>query len=389
MNRLCVLRALSVPLLVYACGLFTAALVYACGVPKAPVQPPSDASVEAIDATARVDAAYVDATASPNPLPAALLLHRGVNLSGGEFGACCPGRLGSDYAYPTHQDIDLMAARHVNHVRVPFRMERLQPRLLGPIDEAEWAKFFDPVTYAVSKGMTVVIEPHNFARYNGVVLTEVQIGDFWGRVVQRFLASERIWPDLMNEPHDMPTETWVKLAQAAIREIRRVGFKGRILVPGDGWDGAGSWTESWYGTPNAVAMLVINDPNVVFEAHLYLDTDASGKGTECVSETIGAERLVPFVTWLKQNGRRGYLGELGAPNTPRCETAIRNTLARLEAEPTLWIGWAWWSAGHRWSLTYQLSVQPIMFDAGANVAHLGADRPQMEWIRPFIYRNVP
>ena len=368
--------------------LVASALTYACGTPKTPPTPaPSmDAGGDG-DATSDAAAApLVDAAAAPSaPL---VLSHRGVNLSGGEFGACCPGRLGIDYGYPSHQDVDLMTARHVNHVRVPFRMERLQPRLQGPINEAEWAKFFDPVAYAVSKGMTVAIEPHNFARYNGVVLTEVQIGDFWGRVVQRFLASERIWPDLMNEPHDT-AGTWPKLAQAAVREIRRVGFKGRILVPGDGWDGAGSWRESWYGTPNAITMLAIDDPNVVFEAHLYLDTDASGKGTECVSETIGAERLQPFVSWLKQNARRGYLGELGAPNTPRCEKAIKNTLTVLEAEPAYWIGWAWWSAGHRWQLTYQLSVQPIAFDAGAGVVHLGADRPQMEWIRPLIYRNAP
>ncbi len=128
-------------------------------------------------------------------------------------------------------------------------------------------------------------------------------------------------------------------------------------------------------------------PEVVFEAHLYLDTDASGKGGECVSATIGAERLQPFVTWLKANGRRGYLGEIGAPNTLLCEAAVHNALEALEAEPTLWIGWAWWSAGHRWPLTYALTVQPILFDAGAGVVHLGADRPQMEWIRPFIYRN--
>ena len=371
--------------------LIASALAYACVAPKTPPLPsPSiDAGGDVISDAAvapHVDAALPVVTTSPTP--AALLLHRGVNLSGGEFGACCPGRLGIDYAYPSHQDVDLMAARHVNHVLVPFRMERLQPQLLGPINEAEWTRYFDVVTYAVSKGMTVIIEAHNFARHNGVVLTEVQMGDFWGRIVQRFLASERILPDLMNEPHDMATETWLKLAQAGIREIRRVGFKGRVLVPGNGWDGAGSWASSWYGTPNAIAMLGVTDANVVFEAHLYLDTDASGKGTECVSETIGVERLHPFVTWLKENSRRGYLGEIGAPNTPRCEKAVRNALAALESEPTLWIGWAWWSAGHRWPLVYPLTVQPILFDAGAGVVHLGADRPQMEWIRPFIYRNV-
>lgn len=364
-------------------------LTYACGSSVAPTSPVPCLLVDA-SATDASSGALEDAHADvrDSAVRPRALFHRGVNLSGGEFGACCPGRLGIDYGYPSRQDVDLMALRGVNHLRVPFRMERLQPKLQGPIDEAEWTRYFDAVAYAVSKGMTVAIEPHNFGRYNDVVLTEIQIGDFWGRIVQRFLASERIWPDLMNEPHDMPTETWLKLAQASIREIRRVGFHGRVLVPGNGWDGAGSWAESWYGTPNAIAMVHVTDANSVFEAHLYLDKDASGKGSECVSETIGVERLQPFMTWLKQHARMGYLGEIGAPNTARCAKAVRNALAALEAEPTLWIGWAWWSAGRRWTLSYPMTLQPILFDAGAGVEHLGADRPQMEWVRPFFYRNA-
>ena len=30
----------------------------------------------------------------------------------------------------------------------------------------------------------------------------------------------------------------------------------------------------------------------------------------------------------------------------------------------------------------------LAFALVAGVDHLGADRPQMEWIRPFIYRNT-
>lgn len=378
--------------------LLTSAVAYACGSPNAvtPTPLPSDGGggVVLLDASPHID--VVEARLDLRPDAAAdaaaagiVLLHRGVNLSGGEFGkGCTPARYGPDYSYPTHAEIDLMASRRVNHLRVPFCMERVQPKLQGPIDEGEWVKLFDPVAYAASKGMTVAIEPHNFGRYNNVVLTELQIGDFWGRIAQRFIGNDKVWLDLMNEPHDMATETWLKLAQASVREIRRVGFTGRILVPGNGWSGAGSWTSSWYGTSNAIAMLAITDANVVFTVHLYLDTDASGKGTECVSETIGEERLVPFVSSMKQHGRLGYLGELGAPITPRCERAIAKTLAALEAEPTVWIGWAWWSAGRRWGLTYPLTVQPILFDAGAGVVHLGADRPQMEWLRPYLYRNM-
>ena len=357
----------------------------------APVPAPTDAAAPPTDTTldASTPATVSSLATSLDASVAPLLLHRGVNLSGGEFGTV-PGRIGPDYAYPTRQDIDLFAARRVTHIRLPFRHERLQRALQTPLDTIEWSRINEVITYALSKNMTVALEPHNSARYNGVVLTEVQMGDLWGRIVQRLPTAlagveSRVWPDITNEPHDMSTEQWLALAKAAVREIRRVGFTGRILVPGNGWDGAASWASSWYGTPNATLMQQITDPGVVFEAHLYLDGDASGGGTECVSETIGIERLRPFTSWLKANRRVGYLGELGAPNTRTCARAVAGLLSAIEAEPALWIGWAWWGAGSRWPATYQLSVQPLVFDAGAAVQHLGADRPQMEWLRPFLY----
>ena len=356
--------------------------------PPAPTRPDPDALLVATDAGPAPPAPTPFATlAAPDaaPSPSIQLLHRGVNLSGGEFGSCCPGTYGRDYAFPTRADVDLFATRRVTHLRLPFRHERLQRQLKTDLDAVEWGRINDVLTYALSKGMTVALEPHNFARYGGVVLTETEMGDLWGRIARRLPADGRVWPNLTNEPRDMPTETWLALAKAAVKEIRRVGFTGRIVVPGNGWTGAAHWSSSWYGRPNSELMQQVTDPGSVFEVHLYLDSDSSGGGKECVSETIGVERLKNFVAWLKTHKRLGYLGEIGAPNTPTCEKAVKNTLASIEAEPALWVGWAWWSAGSRWPATYALSVQPIALDAGAGAMTLGADRPQFEWLRPFLY----
>ena len=353
----------------------------------APNPPPSPTlSPITLDGGDDVAAPAKALTAAALDAGAPRLRHRGVNLSGAEFGACCPGTLGRDYGYPTEQDVDLFAARGVAHIRVPFRHERLQRALKADLDAGEWERLERLVSYATSKGLSVAIEPHNSARYNGVVLTETAMGDLWARIARRFMAkpyASQVWFNLTNEPHDMATETWLSLAQAAIREIRRVGSTATIACPGNMWTGAAHWTASWGGTPNSLVMQQVTDPGTVFEVHLYLDQDGSGSGKECVSETIGTDRLRAFVMWLKTHGRRGYLGEIGAPNTLLCRKAVTNTLAYIESEPQMWIGWAWWSAGSRWPAGYQLSVQPLQVDAGAAGA-LWADRPQMDWLRPFF-----
>ena len=73
----------------------------------------------------------------------------------------------------------------------------------------------------------------------------------------------------------IPYVTTEPLDNGAIAAIRKAGASNLILVPGNGWTGASSWTQNWYGTTNATAMLNIKDPgnNFAFEAHQYLDAD--------------------------------------------------------------------------------------------------------------------
>ena len=46
--------------------------------------------------------------------------------------------------------------------------------------------------------------------------------------------------------------------------------------------------------------------------HQYLDSDGSGTSATCVSSTIGVDRITAATNWLKQNGFKGFLGEIGA-----------------------------------------------------------------------------
>src|SRR5690606_35093857 len=144
------------------------------------------------------------------------------------------------------------------------------------------------VDLAVGRGLTVVLDPHNYARYlldgeeqvlGDGELTNEHFANFWTRVATEFKEDEAVVFGLMNEPHDMPTADWVEAANAAIAAIRETGAEQLILVPGNHWTGAHSWTK----TDNATALLSIDDPNdnYAFEVHQYFDANHSGSSPNC------------------------------------------------------------------------------------------------------------
>ena len=247
---------------------------------------------------------------------------RGVNLASAEFGMDPFGNGSGNYVYPDpayvpgYNSADYFIGKGMNTFRLPFRWEHLQPNRGQAFDGAELDKLRTTVNHLTQKGAFVLLDTHNYARFFtnvlGAGVSSGEFADLWSRLANEFKGNDHVLFGLMNEPHDMPTEAWVNAANAAISAIRGTGAKNLILVPGNGWTGGHSWNDTWYGTPNAQALLKINDPgnNVAFEAHQYLDGDKSGTNVDCVSATIGSERLQVFTNWLKANGKKGFLGEL-------------------------------------------------------------------------------
>jgi endoglucanase len=295
-------------------------------------------------ASACLLAVLAQAAAAAQPLP-----WRGISLSGAEWGEKLPfpGVHGKDFTYPSVASTAYYQAKGMNLMRIAFRWERLQPVLDGELDPAELARLREFVDGTTARGLHVLLDPHNYAAYK------------------------------VNEPRNMPTETWADAAQAAVDAIRATGATNLITLPGNGYTGAWSWFESkWYGTPNAQVMGRVRDPldNMVFEVHQYFDKDGSGTNADCVSPRIGVERLQRFTQWLKQNKRRALLGELGGGANPVCEQVIRSALQHLQDNADVWTGWLWWAGGPTWG-DYFLSLEP-----GPN----SKDKPQMRWLEPFL-----
>ncbi len=298
----------------------------------------------------------------------------GVNLAGAEFTPrSLPGQLGTEYAYPTTGEVDYFMSKGLNTFRLPFAWERLQPGLNGALKAEELAQIDNFVSYATGKGAIVILDPHNYARYYGKTIgsSEVPAGafaDLWGKLAARYKDNSRVVFGLMNEPVSIPTQLWVEVSNGAIKAIRGAGATNLVLVAGSSTTEAYSWNQVWHYTPYGQTMLKINDPanNYAYEFHQYLDGDSSGTSPNCVSPTVGAERLQDFTRWLKQHNQRGFLGEFGGGRNDTCYAALDGMLTVLDRNADVWLGWSYWAAGPLWG-DYIFTLEP----AGGN------DRPQL------------
>ena len=152
----------------------------------------------------------------------------GVNLAGADFGTGqngenLPGTFGTAYIYPNQDEVDYFASKRMNIVRLPFRWERLQKSLNDDFDSAELNRLKSFVDTTTEKGVFVLLDPHNYARYHGNVIGSpavpfITFADFWGRLADLFKDNPRVIFGLMNEPSRMSTVQWRTAANIAIAE---------------------------------------------------------------------------------------------------------------------------------------------------------------------------
>lgn len=277
----------------------------------------------------------------------------GVNLAGAEFGAGHnPGTFGTDYTYPTHQEIDYYASKGMNVIRVPFLWERMQTALNGPLDDAEVGRMKDIVGYAGSKGLKVVLDAHDYGSGFGNLIgsagtPDSAFADFWGKLSGAFKSDSNVIFGLMNEPNQQSSTSWIASANGAIGAIRASGARQEILVPGSYWDGAWTWTTT--DNANVVGKGVV-DPlhNYAFEVHQYLDGNGSGTTSDVASTSTGVDRLTSITQWAQQTGAKLFLGEFGAAKDQKSLGALDNMLTYMGDNSKVWQGATYWAGGPWW-----------------------------------------
>jgi endoglucanase len=280
----------------------------------------------------------------------------GVNLAGAEFNSKRrPGRYGFDYIYPDEEEVWYFMEHGLTTFRIPFLWQRLQPEIGGPLDVDELTRLDGVVDHVVQLGGAVILDVHNYGRFNGAVvgsaaLPDAAFADLWRRLAEVYGDQQGVVFGLMNEPHDLPAQQWLEAANAAIAAIRETGADNLVLVPGVRWSGAHSWEQGGSGRSNADIMGNVRDPrdSFAFEVHQYLDEDHSGTSSECISKEAAVDTLKDFTAWLRKHSFQGFLGEFGASGSEECLGALDALLSEVARNREVWIGWTYWAAGPWW-----------------------------------------
>ncbi|MFT2010509.1 cellulase family glycosylhydrolase [Pontibacter sp. 13R65] len=322
------------------------------------------------------------APAAPAPMPNMLPAPFGVNLAGAGFA-------NEDYQYPHAEELDYFKEKGQNLMRISFKWERMQPELNGPLDSRNLNDLRNIVWAARKRGIWVLLDLHNYGRrtVNGVNTVIGNPGvsiadatDIWVKLAQEFKDFGNIYAyGLMNEPYGMTQHTpWVNIAQGMIDGIRTIDTHTPIMVGGESYSSAARWkTES-----DNLRSLVDPSDNLIYEAHVYFDNDASGTyvrnfDNEGATLETGVNRLKPFVEWLQQYNLRGFIGEYGVPDDdPRWLPILDRTMQYMKENH---LNGTYWAAGSRWG-TYKLSVHPN---------NDLTDRPQMAVLEKYTYADAP
>lgn len=310
----------------------------------------------------------------------------GINMCGGEFGEKeFPGTYGVTYQYPSNTDIEYFYKKGFRLIDLPFKWERVQPKLGEELDAFQLKEMKRVVAFCESRGIKVILGMHNFGRYRinnrdivigSPYVTRADYNDVWKRLAKEFKGFKNIYGfDIMNEPHHMGAYSWSETAQQVIMAIRSVDARNAIIVPGENYSNPDTWVKYNDG------LRKLKDPsdNLIFDAHCYFDRDYTGKyllpyELNQVDEYVGVRRIKPFVDWLEKNNLKGMVGEFGVPgNDPRWLKTL-DVFMRYISD--LGMNGCYWAAGPLWSDDYALSVNPI----ADNI-----DKPQMKILKQYPY----
>ncbi|KAA1073544.1 hypothetical protein PGT21_015029 [Puccinia graminis f. sp. tritici] len=299
------------------------------------------------------------------------------NTRGWDFGAQTSGQYtpGSTGVAPPKTQITHFLKQNANLLRVPVAWEFLQPERNTKLNATNVKVYREYIEEITSQGAYAIIDLHAYARYKSEIVGESPnmpasvLVNLWLQLGGLFKDNKKVLLGLSNEPHDQDIDKWAVTVQKVVTALRKDGIDNILLLSGTDYSSLKAFPE-WYKSMKTVKNPDGSFEGLWFEVHRYLDTDNSGKSTECVASH--ADEVVNVAKMLKADGRQVLLGETGGGSTESCMTYLPELVqAVVEAYP-VFSGFAIWSAG-AFGATYELVVT-VQDDASVSGLHMSYTR---------------
>jgi endoglucanase len=198
-----------------------------------------------------------------------------VNTAGYDFSVATDGSFSGTGQTPPSSQYAHFANEGANIFRIPFAWQLMTPTLGGNIDSTWFSTFDTTVQAALATGAYVILDLHNYARWNGGIVgqggpTNAQYASLWTQLAAKYGSNEKVIFGLMNEPHDLSDiATWADSLQAVVTAVRAAGSINYLLLPGSTWAHA-----SALPTEAGPDLLTITDPlggtdKLIFDGNLF------------------------------------------------------------------------------------------------------------------------
>lgn len=209
---------------------------------------------------------------------------RGVNLTNW-FQAASPGQINFRRYNP--RDFERIRNLGADVIRLPINLHHmttgtpehtLDPLFLSYLDQAiDWAETLD---------LHLVIDNHTFDPSTD---TDPAVADtllaVWPQLALHLRdRSERIYYEILNEPHGIPDATWNAIQQDVIDAIRAVDTRHWIIVG----------PANWNSYHNLDEMPVYDDDRLIYTFHFYDPFLFTHQGATWVQPSMDAISGVPF-----------------------------------------------------------------------------------------------
>ena len=226
--------------------------------------------------------------------PTTAAYKRGINVSGAEkweegvHTNANRGTYDSTYWYAGQETMNYLASRGTKVIRLPFRLERVQPQPGGALDSIEISRLKACVSRARTAGLGVILDMHNYAQYwvagsTGPVALKVgspqlphsHFSDVWRKLSETFKDDPTVVAyDLMNEPYNhgevpsagypSPQRAWEVATQSVVGAVRGGGDGKLLMIPGY------AHIHKW-STKHPSRWIADAANNLMYTAHHYFD----------------------------------------------------------------------------------------------------------------------